>query len=111
MAIVVRTADYVVETCGGPRYFTSRHGRPRMRHRHRPVPIDEEAREIWLRHLYLAFDDACIPAAIREEYWDWAEAFSIRMINRRTDGSPVRRYPFRGFEECRILNKNTAENQ
>jgi hemoglobin len=94
MAGVTRAADYVVETCGGPNYFTSRHGRACMRKRHYPFTIDEQARDIWLRHLCLALDDVGIPVEIRQEYWDWAEAFSIRMINRRREPAPLRRYPF-----------------
>ncbi len=94
IAGVTRAADYVVETCGGPNYFTSRHGKPCIRKRHYPFAIDEEARDIWLHHLCLAFDDARIPMEVRQEYWDWAEAFSIRMINRRTQHAPLRRYPF-----------------
>ena len=42
----------------------------------------------------MAFDDVGIPVEVRQEYWDWAEAFSIRMINRRTERAPLRRYPF-----------------
>ena len=94
IAGVTRAADYVVEICGGPNYFTSRYGKACMRKRHYPFAIDEEARDIWLHHLYLAFDDVGIPVEIRQEYWDWAEAFSIRMINRRTERAPLRRYPF-----------------
>jgi hemoglobin len=101
LAGVTRAADYVVETCGGPNYFTARHGKPCMRRRHYPFAIDEQARDIWLHHLYLAFDDAGIPVEVRQEYWDWAEAFSIRMINRRTERAPLRRYPFADFLRSR----------
>jgi len=94
LAGVTRAADYVVETCGGPNYFTARHGKPCMRRRHYPFVIDEQARDTWLHHLYLAFDDADVPVEVRQEYWEWAEAFSIRMMNRRTEHAPLRRYPF-----------------
>lgn len=65
-----------------------------MRKRHYPFTIDESAREIWLRHLWLAFDDVGFPVQIRQEYWEWVEPFSIRMINRRTQRAPPQRYPF-----------------
>ena len=104
MAGVTRAADYVVETCGGPNYFTSRHGKPCMRKRHYPFAIDEEARDIWLHHLCLAFDDVGIPVEVRQEYWDWAEAFSIRMINRRTKRAPLRRYPFPDLHRNRVIS-------
>ena len=89
-----RAADYAVETCGGPHYFTSSRGKPCMRKRHYPFTIDESAREVWLRQLWLAFDDVGFPAQIRQEYWEWVEPFSIRMINRRTQRAPPQRYPF-----------------
>jgi hemoglobin len=94
IAGVTRAADYVVETCGGPNYFTSRYGKACMRKRHYPFAIDEAAREIWLHHLSLAFDDVGVPTEVRQEYWNWAEAFSIRMINRRTERVAPRRYAF-----------------
>ena len=94
VAGVRRAADYVIETCGGPAYFTSHHGKPCMRKRHYPFVIDEAARDIWLGLLCEAFDDVGFPADIRQEYWDWAEAFSIRMINHRSGRIPLRRYPY-----------------
>ncbi|MGO9632862.1 MAG: globin [Steroidobacteraceae bacterium] len=94
LAGVARAADYAIETCGGPRYFTSRRGKPCMRRRHYPFTIDEAAREVWLRELWLAFDDVGFPAQLRREYWEWVEAFSIRMINRRTQRAQPRRFPF-----------------
>jgi hemoglobin len=66
-----------------------------MRKRHYPFTIDEAARDIWLRQLWWAFDDVGFPSQIREEYWNWVEAFSIRMINRRTQRAQPQRYPFR----------------
>ena len=94
LAGVARAADYAVETCGGPPYFTSRLGKACMRKRHYPFTIDEAAREIWLGELWLAFDDVGFPAQVRQEYWEWVEAFSIRMINRRTQRAQPRRFPF-----------------
>ena len=94
LAAVTRAADYAVETCGGPKYFTSIRGKPCMRKRHYPFTIDESAREIWLRQLWRAFDDVGFPAQVRQEYWEWVEPFSIRMINRRTQRAPPQRYPF-----------------
>lgn len=94
LAGVERSADYVVEACGGPAYFTTSQGKPCMRRRHFPFTIDEKAREIWLGELWLAFDDVNFPEDVRREYWEWVEPFSIRMINRRTQRDQPRRFPF-----------------
>ncbi len=107
LAGVTRAADYAVETSGGPKYFTSHHGKPRMRGRHFPFLIDETAREIWLAELWLAFDDVGFPARLRQEYWEWVEAFSIRMINRRTQRAQPRRYPFRDVPST-LLGRHAA---
>jgi hemoglobin len=68
-----------------------------MRTRHFPFTIDEKARETWLLCLWHAFDEAKFPAAIRREYWDWMEAFSARMINRRTMKAQPTRFAFEGM--------------
>jgi hemoglobin len=96
MMAVEKTADFVVEACGGPDLFTPANGPMRMRHRHFHVAIDERAREIWLRELLATFDDVAFPAEVREEYWNWMEPFSIRMITRRTTKDQPRRHPYAG---------------
>lgn len=95
-AAVAKAADFVVEACGGPELFTPVHGPMRMRIRHFPVAIDERAREVWLRELHASFDDVGFPEAVREEYWNWMEPFSIRMITRRTTRDQPRRHPYAG---------------
>lgn len=96
LAAVEKATDFVVEACGGPLAFTPEHGPMRMRHSHFGVAIDETAREIWLRELLLSFVDVGFPEAVREEYWNWMEPFSIRMITRRTTKEQPRRHPYAG---------------
>ncbi len=81
---VKKSADFVVETCGGPTLYSEHRGNECMRTRHLPYLIDEDARDVWLDCLWRAFDGADIPPAARRELWDWLEPMSIRMINRRT---------------------------
>ncbi|WP_077298460.1 hypothetical protein [Aquaspirillum sp. LM1] len=62
-----------------------------MRTRHFPFTIDESAREVWLTLLWQAMQDTDFSSAAREEYWNWMEPFSLRMVNRRTTkAQPVR---------------------
>lgn len=91
---VTKIADFVVESCGGRTDYTMKHGKTCMRVRHFPFDIDETAREIWLSCLWQALEETEWPSAVREEYWNWMEPFSIRMINRRTFRSQPKRYPF-----------------
>jgi len=90
--LVGHIADYVIETCGGPQKFTEERG-ARLTHcasRHLPSP-STNAREVWLENLFHAMEETGFPLVLREEYWAWLEAMSIRMINRRrTKAQPMR---------------------
>lgn len=89
--LVAKVADFFVETCGGPANYTPVHGNTCMRTRHFPFTIDEGTCEVWLDALWCAMDEVDFPVEAREEYWNWLEAFSVRMINRRTmKAQPVR---------------------
>jgi hemoglobin len=89
-----KVADFIVEACGGPASYSEHRGDTCMRTRHFPFSIDEAAREIWLAALYQAMEDVAFPVDVREEYWNWLEAFSVRMINRRTIQAQPVRIPF-----------------
>lgn len=99
-AAVARAADDVVESCGGP---------PATGEAQAAFTLDEAGRAIWLGCLWQALADSPLPAALREEYWSWMEALSIRMLDRHTVRGQPRRYPFarvrigarpRGFAMC-----------
>lgn len=103
---VTKAADFIIEVTGGPNYYASAHEPICMRTRHFPFTIDERAREIWLAYLLIAFDEVGFPSEIREEYWNWVEAMSIRMINRRTMRAAPRRIPF--ADAAAMLNLNAS---
>jgi hemoglobin len=90
-SLLAKVADFFVETCGGPANYSPAHGNTCMRTRHFPFTIDEMSREVWLAALFQAMEEVDFPHEVREEYWTWLEAFSVRMINRRTmKAQPVR---------------------
>jgi hemoglobin len=91
VGLVDKVVAFVVEACGGAGAYSAQHGNTCMRTRHFPFTIDEAARETWLEALFQAMTDVAFPVEAREEYWTWLEAFSVRMINRRTmKAQPVR---------------------
>lgn len=92
--LVAHIADYVVEICGGPALFTPVRGAMCMRTRHFPFLIDERARTVWLEQLWQAMQDTGFPDEVCEEYWNWLEPFSLRLINRRTTKEQPARYPY-----------------
>jgi hemoglobin len=90
-ALAEKAATFAIEACGGPSSYSDARGHTCMRTRHLPFTIDERARAVWLSALWQAFDDVGFPHEVREEYWAWVEAMSIRMINRRrTRAQPAR---------------------
>ena len=93
-ALVARVEDYVLEVCGAAAEFSQTEGSTCMRTRHFPFSIDEAARDIWLSCLWQALYDVGFAGEIREEYWDWMEAFSVRMVNRRTTKAQPLRIPY-----------------
>lgn len=106
-AAVERLAEFVVESCGGPANYTLRQGPGCMRSRHFPFTIDEAARETWLACMVRALDDSGIPTALCEEFWNWMEPLSIRMVNRRTQKPQPARYPYKWFA-ARVRHPATA---
>lgn len=89
-----KTADFFVEALGGTKGYTPLHGHPALRMRHFHITIDEKGREIWLMLYKKTINDLQMPSDCIEEFWNWIEPLSIRMINRRTTVAPVERYPY-----------------
>jgi len=89
---IQKAADFMVEATGGPVNLSRPQAHGCMRTRHFPFTIDEATRDIWLAQLLLAMEDVDFPANVRTEFWNWVEAFSVRMINRRTTKAAPRRY-------------------
>ena len=89
---VDKSADFFVEALGGGDAFTSVHGEPHLRMRHFKIPIDENDREIWLGMYKKTLKEVAFPKELLEEFWNWIEPLSIRMINRRTNMESIKRH-------------------
>ncbi len=90
--VVDKTADFFVEALGGDDVFTTLHGEPKLRVRHFKIPIDENDREIWLSVYKKTLKEINFPKQHLEEFWNWIEPLSIRMINRRTNMQNIKRH-------------------
>ncbi len=60
-----RFALFLAGWLGGPQDYTAQHGPPRLRMRHREVPVDAGMRDAWLRAMTLAMDGAGISGDVR----------------------------------------------
>lgn len=89
-----KTADFFIEALGGEKVYTPVHGHPALRMRHFHITVDEKAREIWLMMYKKSINDLRMPHHLIEEFWNWIEPLSIRMINRRTTVEPIERHPY-----------------
>ncbi|MCD6258622.1 MAG: globin [Helicobacteraceae bacterium] len=90
--VIDKSADFFVEALGGGDIFTSVHGEPHLRMRHFKIPIDENDREIWLAMYKKTLKEIAFPREHLEEFWNWIEPLSIRMINRRTNMDAIKRH-------------------
>ncbi|MEM1165237.1 MAG: group II truncated hemoglobin [Planctomycetota bacterium] len=51
---------------GGPQLYIQKRGHPRLRMRHMPFPIDDDAVRAWLACMQNAMDDVGVQGALRE---------------------------------------------
>lgn len=89
-----RTADFHVEACGGPAYYSSVRGSASLGIRHLPFTITEADRELWLDLYAKSLCDNQFPLDAGEIYWRWIESVSLRVINRRSRALPPERVSF-----------------
>jgi hemoglobin len=71
---------FLMQFFGGPTRYMQERGHPRLRMRHFPFSINQEARDHWLEHMLTSIDDAGIlePArSLMREYFERASTFLI----------------------------------
>lgn len=81
-----KSADFFIGLLGGPPLFHQRYGSPRLRARHLPFPIPDEARLVWLdcfrKSLDMAVEEGRFPAEAKLPFYEFLESFSTWMVNR-----------------------------
>lgn len=77
-------ADFFIQICGGPAYFNTSRGAPRMAGRHQPFAIDMDARLVWLE-LYIPLlkeqKEKGVSEASIQSFWNYLDIFSLWMVN------------------------------
>ncbi|VVD32906.1 conserved protein of unknown function [Paraburkholderia dioscoreae] len=91
--VASRVADFVVESCGGPLYYSERRAHLQAGSG-LPLLLDEEGRELWLVQLWHAFDDVGFPPALRADFWSWAEPLSVHLLAPHARHAGLTRYPY-----------------
>jgi len=82
------SADFFIQICGGPDYFTQHKGAPQMKKRHTPFAITPESRLHWLacfkEALQLIIEEKQSSEENIQSFWNYLNTFSIWMINARS---------------------------
>jgi hemoglobin len=80
-----KSALFFVTLLGGPPLYFEKFGPPRMRARHLPFVIDEQARQVWLGCFEKVLDGADVkyqfPAQHVQGFKDFLKSFSAWMVN------------------------------
>ncbi|MFN8376213.1 MAG: globin [Anaerolineae bacterium] len=72
---------FLTQFFGGPQRYGEERGHPRLRMRHNPFPITQEARDAWLKHMVTAIDEVGIEEPARTVMRDYFERGSAFMVN------------------------------
>lgn len=91
--VVERVGDHVIESCGGPLYYSERHARLQAG-AGLPLLLNAAGRQLWLVQLWHAMHDVGLPEPLRRDFWEWAEPLSICLLAPRARQGDIVRYPW-----------------
>lgn len=80
-----KSADFFIGLMGGPPVYMQKYGPPRMRMRHIPFEIDENARQVWLQCFFTVLEDYekyGMPEKDVAPFKTFLEGFSAWMVNK-----------------------------
>lgn len=80
-----RLRDFLVGRFGGPARYVEQRGHPRLRMRHAPFAIDQDARDRWVAMMTRALEEAALPReadAILREFLCSTATFLINRVPR-----------------------------
>lgn len=89
---VTKASHFLIEALGGEKLYTPNYGSPAMCRTHAPFEIDDESRAVWLMAYKQTLHDLSFPKELIEEFWNWIEPFSLRMVNRRSHETHLKRF-------------------
>ena len=72
---------FLMQYWGGPHTYSEARGHPRLRMRHAPFVIGPVQRDAWLRCMRIAVDEAGLPAAQRDQLWEYLEMAANSLMN------------------------------
>ncbi|GAA2087896.1 globin [Aeromicrobium tamlense] len=76
-----RLTMFLEQYWGGPTEYSQRRGHPRLRMRHAPYAVTEDARDRWLKHFREGLDAARLDPEHDAQFWAYAQHAANFMIN------------------------------
>ena len=77
-----RLFDFLVFRFGGSQRYIEDRGHPRLRMRHAPFVVDQEARDAWMSNMQAALELTVSDEALREVMADFLGQVATFLINR-----------------------------
>ena len=77
-----RLRDFLLYRFGGPQRYIENRGHPRLRMRHAPFPIDQRARDRWIKLMDNAVGVAALPPRIDAMLKEFFRHVATFLINR-----------------------------
>ena len=72
---------FLTQFLGGPQLYTEKYGHPKMRARHLPHAITEEAKEEWLKCMKLAIETLDLSDDVKIALYNCFPAVAQHMVN------------------------------
>ena len=77
-----RLRDFLIFRFGGPQRYIEQRGHPRLRMRHAPFPVDQAARDRWMKLMNQALEQVTVPLEARELLLAYFDSTATAMMNR-----------------------------
>jgi hemoglobin len=76
-----RLTLFLAQYWGGPRTYDDERGHPRLRMRHAPFAVNQEAAEHWLTHFRAGLDEAGLTPEQDAKFWGYVTYAAQFMLN------------------------------
>jgi len=79
---------FLTQYWGGPTTYGDERGHPRLRMRHAPYAVDDDARDRWVQHMRAALDATMVEQGLdpawEQQLWRYLVGAAIAMVNTDT---------------------------
>lgn len=76
-----RLTMFLVQYWGGPTTYSTQRGHPRLRIRHAPFAVTEDARDRWLQHFRAGLDAVELPPDQDARFWEYVIHAANFLVN------------------------------